>query len=649
MLYLIGKEINTARMIIENEIKADVSSENTGLSGLRDRMMSILQSASDICETTTSLVYMHQNSNFWILASHGDPEESVVSAIRKISDMLDPESGLSVIQNVRDHEQAATLLTEPEMNEIQFFAGAFFRNEGGNNIGAFCICDSKPCELSEVQKQQLRVLADGAKAHLMLHKQTELSNESSRKLDVSAALLKNSADLTFLLDPASGKIAHVSNGMENVLGYSPDMLQGTPFTDIVETDELESIILKDWFSAEKQYRGRFTTSIRLIDHQNRKKWFQCNFSADENQWYVTARDISDKKEAEEGVHELQDKLKQIVSVATDLIYNLNWETKDLSWGDELTDVLGYPNTEKFVNYDWWLDKIHPDDLKRVIDDVELTVEGDSRKVKFVYRIRTFNGSYKHVMNRVYVARNEDGTPEDIIGAIVDISELTEINEQSKINKRLLEEKNVLMAEIHHRVKNNLAVVSAMLQLQALNETDQEVQEKLHASTGRIKTMATIHELLYKSSSFIKLRIDENFEQIITSLAGTLNGSVDLDLLYNMEPVELNIDDALPCSLIVNEVITNILKYAYNNGDSGVLEVSLIEENETVTLKIRDDGKGLPEDFNDGGNGSSLGMVLIQTLTKQINGTYSYTSLERGVEFKLVFEKSAGNDIDLNLE
>ncbi len=244
-----------------------------------------------------------------------------------------------------------------------------------------------------------------------------------------------------------------------------------------------------------------------------------------------------------------------------------------------------------------------------------------------------------MMNRVYVERYDDDTPKSIIGAIVDISELTETEKQSKSHQKLLEENKILLAEIHHRVKNNLAVVSGMLILQALNETDETVQQKLYASTGRIKTMATIHELLYKSSSFINLSIDENIEQIVNSLVETFDVSVDLDISYNMQPIELNLDDALPCSLIVNEVITNILKHAYNDGDSGVLAISLNEEDEKVTLKIRDDGKGLPEDFNNEGKGSSLGMVLIKTLVSQLKGEYSYRSLDQGVEFELFFNKS----------
>ena len=756
---------------MENEINVTYPSTITGLNALNDRLKPILKAASNICEVPVALVYMYEDSDFRILTSHGVCDEPIVSAAKKISGMLDPDNGLSIIQNVWEFGEAASRLSDLEMDKIQFFAGASFRSEAGNNIGAFCICDSTPRELSEDQKQKLQVMTEEAKAHLVLYKQMELLDESNRKLKISSALLNNSVDLTFLLEPESGKIYDVNNTVERVLGYSPDMLQGKPFTDIVETNELEGNAIDQWFSTDEQHRGRYSTSIRLIDNKGQKIWFQCNFSADKNQWYVTARDISDKKEAKQGIYELQDKLKKIVSVATDLIYELDWESGDLSWGDELTDVLGYPHTEKFVNYDWWIDKIHPDDLERVIHNVALTVEGESRKMNIVYRIKTFDGSYKYVMNHVYVDRNEKGMPETIIGAIVDVSELVKIKEKAHHNKQLLEEladnawsatwvrddngtfiiannkfrslfglsekkvvgksvydlfddelanqfkandqkalesgkpvvfeeqlkvngkvryyktnifpisgvqglkkifggvaidvteekenqelllrsleeKNILLAEIHHRVKNNLAVVSGMMELQAYNETDEQVQQKLYDSTSRIKTMATIHELLYKSSSFKNLRLDKNIEQLINNITKIYNSTIDLDVTYDMEPIELNINNAIPFSLIVNEVVANILKHAYSNGDSGLLEISLIKKDETITLKIRDDGKGLPDDFDEAGNGSTIGMELIQTLTGQLNGKYSYNSLDRGVEFELVFDKSDRKGIGSNLE
>ena len=112
---------------------------------------------------------------------------------------------------------------------------------------------------------------------------------------------------------------------------------------------------------------------------------------------------------------------------------------------------------------------------------------------------------------------------------------------------------------------------------------------------------------------------------------------------------MNINDAVPCSLIINEVVTNVLQHAYENVDSGILDVSLTKEEETVTLKIRDDGKGLPDDFDEAAAGTSLGLELIQVLTKQLRGAYSYTSLDRGVEFKLVFDESNGKGSASNLK
>ncbi|REL37871.1 hypothetical protein DYD21_08820 [Rhodohalobacter sp. SW132] len=636
-------------MIIENEINTDFPSHDKGLNGLKGRLMPILKMASDICETTTSLIYMHEDSDIRILASNGINKEPVVTAVKKISGMLDLDEGLSIIQNVRDHKRVTTLLSDLEIDNVQFYAGVPIRNESGTKIGALCICDSNPRNLLDVQKNNLGVMAGAAEAHIMLFKEKELSNKNSRELKIKSAFLNNSTELTFLLEPNFGNIRDVSYDVEKVLGYSPDVLRGKSFTEIAELNGVVVDTIEQWFLTGNLQKGHYSTSVRLIDHQNRKRWFQCEFSADKNHWYVTARDINKKKVAQQGVRDLKVKLKKVVSVAKDLIYKLDWASGNLSWGDELTDVLGYPHTEKFVDYDWWIDKIHPEDLERVIRDVAQTVEGESQKAKLVYRIRTFDGPYKYVMNRIYVDRHEDGTPKNIIGAIVDVTEVVKLEEQSRRNEKSLEEKETLLAEVHHRVKNNLAMVSGMLQLQIYTETDERVQQKLIASTERIQTMATIHELLYNSSSFENLRIDENIEKIISSLVSTYEESLDMHVSFDMEPVKLNINEALPCSLIVNEVITNVLKYAFSDGGTGLLDISLIEEDETVTLKIRDDGKGLPDDFDPEGNGSSLGMELIQTLTKQLKGENLYTSLDRGVEFMLAFDKSNEKDVGFILE
>jgi len=151
-------------------------------------------------------------------------------------------------------------------------------------------------------------------------------------------------------------------------------------------------------------------------------------------------------------------------------------------------------------------------------------------------------------------------------------------------------------------------------------------------------MATIHELLYKSGSFTDLRFDENIKKLITGMTDTYQASVDLDITYHLDGVELNINQAIPCSLIVNEVVTNVLKHAYDEGDSGSMDISLIEKDGEIELNIQDDGKGLPDDFKQYSHDGSLGLELIETLVSQLKGEYSYNSLDGGTEFRLTFEK-----------
>lgn len=207
----------------------------------------------------------------------------------------------------------------------------------------------------------------------------------------------------------------------------------------------------------------------------------------------------------------------------------------------------------------------------------------------------------------------------------------EINESIK-------EKEVLLMEIHHRVKNNLAVVSGMMQLQAFEEDDDNFRKKLLDSVSRIKTMAIIHEILYQNRSFSRVKLDENLRKLVSSLLETFQLDFNLEVKFNLEPVELNINQAIPCSLIVNEVVTNIMKHAYDEGQKGLLNLNLHRDNDQVFLTIQDDGKGLPVDFSSNQQAGSLGLKLIETLASQLKADYKYNSPGTGTVFTLEFEK-----------
>lgn len=207
----------------------------------------------------------------------------------------------------------------------------------------------------------------------------------------------------------------------------------------------------------------------------------------------------------------------------------------------------------------------------------------------------------------------------------------------------LEEKNTLLAEIHHRVKNNLAVISGMLQMQSFKETDERIQKKLIDSTLRIKSMANIHEQLYQSNSFSNMDFDSGLKNLVHTILETMDDHSKIDTEFDVKPINLNINQAVPCCLIVNEVLTNSIKHAFPDSREGLISVKLQKNDSQITLEITDNGIGFT-DNSDPETKDSLGMVLIQSLSIQLEAEYEYKSRETepGVLFRLSFSQSDVN-------
>lgn len=215
-------------------------------------------------------------------------------------------------------------------------------------------------------------------------------------------------------------------------------------------------------------------------------------------------------------------------------------------------------------------------------------------------------------------------------------DITEQKQNEEAIKSSLSEKETLLAEIHHRVKNNLAVVSGMMQLQAFESDNEILQEKLHDSVVRIKTMATVHELLYQSNSFSKLEFSETLQKLIENISETLQPNQEIKLDIHCDPITLNINQAIPASLIVNEVITNAYKHAFKDHESGEIIFLLKEEKGQINIEISDNGAGIPEDQLE--QSGSLGIHLIDVLSSQINGTSEYKNNGNGTTYTLQFQK-----------
>ena len=215
---------------------------------------------------------------------------------------------------------------------------------------------------------------------------------------------------------------------------------------------------------------------------------------------------------------------------------------------------------------------------------------------------------------------------------VDLSERVRAEERIK---RSLQEKEILLKEIHHRVKNNLQVISSLLNLQSEYLSDRRGTEMFMESQHRVKSMALIHEKLYLSEDLARLDFADYVQALATSLFQSYRISPKVDLRVDVEDVSLGIDQAIPCGLIINELVSNSLKHAFADG-GGELRIDLRQREQAVSLEISDDGVGLPSDV-DVQDSKSLGLKLVNILVGQLKGSMQ-VHRESGTQFKIEFER-----------
>jgi PAS domain S-box-containing protein len=234
------------------------------------------------------------------------------------------------------------------------------------------------------------------------------------------------------------------------------------------------------------------------------------------------------------------------------------------------------------------------------------------------------------LNPVYL----HGKLEELSCLVYDNTERKEIDRKIRDS---LKEKEVLLQEVHHRVKNNLQVISSILNLQSSYVNDPKTLEILRESQQRIKSMSFIHETIYRTADFSRLEFMDYIKTIASNLIQSYRtAATRVDFIPDMQSVGLNLDQAIPCGLIINELVSNALKYAFKGRKKGTLTVVLKEENNDVILAVKDDGVGLPKDFAFEKN-NSLGIQLVYALLEQIDATMRVDQ-SNGTEFFIRFQR-----------
>jgi len=326
------------------------------------------------------------------------------------------------------------------------------------------------------------------------------------------------------------------------------------------------------------------------------------------------RNITERKKAEEELHARKVYLDHLFESAQEAITMADTQGRVRRINQEFTRLFGYTEDEAVGQV---LDElIVPADLKKTATSITLNVtKGERAAFEAIRRRKDGTLIDVSVLASPIIIDEE---PVGTYGIYRDITEHKRVDEQIKAS---LKEKEILLQEVHHRVKNNMQIISSLLNLQSRHIKDEKSLELFKSSQNRVKSMALIHERLYQSKDFARIDVADYIRGLTNHLFTTYGISKDaVKLKINIKNIILSINTAIPCGLIINELVSNSLKHAFPNGKKGEIKISMrpLNANE-IELTVCDNGVGVPEgmDFK---NTKSLGLYLVNILAKdQLHG------------------------------
>lgn len=337
------------------------------------------------------------------------------------------------------------------------------------------------------------------------------------------------------------------------------------------------------------------------------------------------------KQAEEALRESEARYRGLVESAKDMIFTLSDEGLITSLNPAFETITGWPRSK-------WMGKhlghlVHPDDLSLMME-FDRCFSNEPQPSSIEMRILSKTHEYL-IMDVSMVPQTWNGKVVRCLGLARDITKRRKNEEKLKDS---LKEKEILLREIHHRVKNNMQVISGLLILQEELSDDEKVIGMLKNSQNRIASMALIHEKLYKSENLSKIDFKEYVDELVSGLFESYmvsESKIALDV--TVENISLGIDLAIPCGLIINELVTNSLKYAFPDGKNGEIKIALhsIGDN-MIELLVQDNGVGIPDDL-DFRKTHTLGLHIVNLLVEnQLHGEITMNS-DRGTEFRIRFK------------
>jgi PAS domain S-box-containing protein len=416
------------------------------------------------------------------------------------------------------------------------------------------------------------------------------------------------------------EVLFASEGISKIFEYSPEDVKRdiNLLWDVVHPED-EALTVKEVYRRKPEEQETFEQYYRIITPSGKLKWIYSivTFSQIRSGSLIydcISVDITENKKD-------QRFLSEISSVSKIGGWEFNAASKCMNW-TPVTHLIHETNVNfepDLLNaFDFYKEGFSRDRIKERFKNILTTGTSFDEELELV----TWKGSDKWVRVKGECEK-VDNQVVRVFGTIQDISEMVE-KEKKLLNN--IKEKNALLGEIHHRVKNNLAIVSGLIQLQLMN--DNGSHQSLEDAVSRIQSIAAVHEILYSTDNFSVIDISEYLNKLTEQISNTfpkLNNQISLEL--NVSKTNLNINQAVPLGLLLNELITNSIKHAFNNREEGKLVIQLhADDDGNLILVYKDNGCGFDREVLN--QNKSLGFTLIKSLLEQLTATACYETDDR---------------------
>jgi PAS domain S-box-containing protein len=420
--------------------------------------------------------------------------------------------------------------------------------------------------------------------------------------------------------------------LSQITGYSLDEIYNCEFDldqlFLNEADNLRQLLidLSDGTEISKHQEVRFK-------HKNGTlKWVRIYATSiiynDTSSIQIVVIDITKLKMAEKESKLKEKELMEIQSLSKTASFKHDLITDKVTGVPELYTITGF-NPKYPLYLDSFYRIIHPDDLKEFKENVQNSFNKDLNGLN---RIITPQGHEKYLKFQTTPRYSEDGTPLKVIGYLQDITELKRYENDLIAS---LTEKNILIKEIQHRVRNNLQLIMSLLNLQS-HYKEYNGEEIIRNTKSKIRAMALTHEDAYNAPD-LKQDIPQYINKLIRYILRLHNIDTNRVIVdTDVDDMKLGIDTVIPLGLIINEIITNSVQYAFPEETSGKINLSLKRTRDNLILKISDTGIGIPETINIE-NPETLGLTIINSLTTQLDGTLEITKT-LGTNYKILFKE-----------